>query len=231
MGKKRQSLEERWGVARMKGERRHDESAQLTLDMAKTHGGRRAGAGRPKTLSRPNVSHEARIARAGWVPMHITLRRTPDFADFRLDPMYAAIVGCIRDSQGDDFRIVQYSVQRDHLHLIVEASPEALVRGMRGFSTRTAKRLNRVAQRTGRVWADRYHRHDLRTPREVRHALVYVLGNGAKHGVVPVGAIDPCSSARYFDGWATTPTGLAANDHGEEMPYAAPNHGCFVSAG
>ena len=194
------------------------DSLQLTLDMAKTHGGRRVGAGRPKTLSRPNVRHETPAPRAGWIPAHVTLRGIPSLPDFRLDVMHSTIVGCIRDSQREAFRIVQYSIQQDHLHLIVEASGETLGRGMRGFSTRTARRLNRAAERTGRVWADRYHRHDLRTPREVRNALVYVLGNGAKHGVVPVGTIDPCSSARFFDGWATPPPGLAANDDAEVRP-------------
>ena len=73
---------------------------------------------------------------------------------------------------------------------------------MRGFTIRTAKGLNKnVLKRSGKVWADRFHRHDLRTPTEVRNALVYVLGNGTKHGVVPRGQIDPCSSGRYFTGW------------------------------
>ena len=113
---------------------------------------------------------------------------------------------------------MHYSVQRDHLHLLVEAAGDALSRGMRGFTTRTAKRLNRSGGTTGRVWSDRYHRHDLRTPREVRHALVYVLANGTKHGEVPAGELDPCSSARYFDGWATSPAGLAAIDTEDESP-------------
>jgi len=37
----------------------------------------------------------------------------------------------------------------------------------------------------------------------VRNALVYVLANGVKHGVVKAGEIDPCSSARWFDGYVT----------------------------
>jgi hypothetical protein len=44
-----------------------------------------------------------------------------------------------------------------------------------------ARALNRVLRRSGRVWGDRYHRRDLATPHEVRHALVYVLDNVKKH--------------------------------------------------
>jgi len=41
------------------------------------------------------------------------------------------------------FRIVQYSVQADHVHLIVEAENDAvLTNGMRSFAIRFARRVN-----------------------------------------------------------------------------------------
>ena len=184
MGNTYQSLAERWGTERRAGERRTRKGPQLTLDMAKTaNGGRRKGAGRPKTL-RPKVRHRARADHAKGTPVHVTLRRLPDLPDFRFPLVHDEIVRCIEASQREDFRVVHYSVQSDHIHLIVEADSSALERGMRGFTIRTAKRLNRnVMKRTGKVWADRFHRHDLRTPTEVRNAIVYVLANGSKHGV------------------------------------------------
>ena len=202
MGKKYQSWAERWGTERRPRERRKPASDQLTLDSAKTlRGGIRKGAGRPKTL-RPKVSHRARTCHSAYTPVHVTLRRAYGLPDFRFARLLVEIVRCIKDSQRDDFRIIHYSIQSDHVHLIVEAESEALERGMRGFTIRTAKGLNKnVLKRQGKVWEDRFHRHDLRTPTEVRNALVYVLGNGAKHGVVPRGQIDPCSSGRYFTGW------------------------------
>lgn len=106
-------------------------------------------------------------------------------------------------------RIVHFSVQSDHLHLLVEAEDAtALGRAIKGLSVRIARRVNRLAGRRGRVFADRYHARALRTPREVRAALVYVLQNGVKHS--PAGEVllrrsrswvDPFSSAAYFDGW------------------------------
>jgi REP element-mobilizing transposase RayT len=110
----------------------------------------------------------------------------------------------VRTSQREGFRIAHYSVQSDHVHLIVEAETKALLSGgMRAFALRAARRLNRevLGRRRGRVWGDRYDRHDLATPPEVRHALVYVLANGVKHRHVEPGAIDPCSSAPWFDGY------------------------------
>jgi len=80
------------------------------------------------------------------------------------------------------FRLVHYSVQTNHVHLIAEAAGRrALSRGMQGLAIRMAKALNRTWQRKGRVFADRYHDRILRTPREVRSALRYVLNNARKH--------------------------------------------------
>ena len=98
---------------------------------------------------------------------------------------------------------MQYSVQADHLHLVIEAeSASVLSSGMRSFAVRVAMRVNRcVLRRRGHVWGDRYHRRDLTSPREVRHALVYVLANHLKHREPNVGLLDPLSSGPWFTGW------------------------------
>jgi REP element-mobilizing transposase RayT len=93
------------------------------------------------------------------------------------------------------FRLTEFSVQSNHLHLMVEAEDtRALSRGMQGLAIRCARTLNRLWQRRGAVFSDRYHAHVLRTPTEVRRALRYVLENARRHGVALVGP-DPCSSA------------------------------------
>ncbi len=107
----------------------------------------------------------------------------------------------------DDFRVVHYSVQRNHVHMIVEAAgKEALSRGMKAVASRLARAANRVFGRSGRVLAGRYHLRALRNPREVRHAIAYVLLNARKHwrerwGQAPPVRIDAASSGRFFDGW------------------------------
>jgi hypothetical protein len=106
----------------------------------------------------------------------------------------------------DGFRVLHYSLQSDHVHLLVEADvPTRFVRAVQGLAIRVAKAVNRALGRHGRVWADRFHSHVLRTPREVRNALVYVLNNFRKHFRRSTG-LDPFSSARWFDGWSTSPT-------------------------
>jgi hypothetical protein len=99
------------------------------------------------------------------------------------------------------FRLIHFTVQSNHLHLIVEAKDRpALSRGAQGLCVRIAKAVNRLWRRCGPVFADRYHEHVLRTPREVRHALAHVLNNARRHGA-RFGGVDPCSSGSWFDGW------------------------------
>ena len=113
--------------------------------------------------------------------------------------------GCQRAGRLESgvFRLVHYSIQNDHLHLIVEAKDRtSLSRGIQGLAVRVAKGLNRLWERKGKVFADRYHDHILRTPREVKNALRYVLNNSRmafwlKKRQRP----DPYSSGAWFDGW------------------------------
>jgi putative transposase len=134
------------------------------------------------------------------------------------------LVEAIRSAQRDSFRIVHYSAQEDHLHLFVEATDTlALEKGVRGLLIRVARAVNRVLQRKGALWADRYHRRDLRTPREVHHALAYVLCNARKHAA-GVPQFDDCSSASTFDGWRRVDSrgaGSAAATGAEPVTRAA----------
>jgi REP element-mobilizing transposase RayT len=106
-----------------------------------------------------------------------------------------------------EFRVCQYSIQRDHLHMVVEANgKEALARGMKAVAARLARAVNRVFRRKGPVLFGRYHLRLLRTPREVRNALAYVLLNVRKHwrqrsGSPPPVRLDVASSGAWFDGW------------------------------
>ena len=100
------------------------------------------------------------------------------------------------------FRLVHYVVIGNHMHFVVEASDRtSLTRGMQGLLVRIARGLNHLWKRMGKVFADRFHDHILRTPTEVRNALGYVLRNARKHGLRLRALIDPYSSSRWFDGW------------------------------
>ncbi|HEY1960274.1 MAG TPA: transposase [Polyangiaceae bacterium] len=132
--------------------------------------------------------------------------------------MRAAIRGASRSpAVGEAFRVIEFSVQNDHVHLIVEAhDKDTLSRGLRGLAIRLARAVNRALGVRGAVWADRYHARDLATPRAVRNAIVYVLMNAKKHGVRMPTGVDRFSSAPWFTGFKAR----IAED--EERPVRAP---------
>src|SRR5258705_6407676 len=199
---------------------RSSRSSQLALALSvpSRWGGRRPGAGR-KPGPNPRVPHATRT-RFRRLPAHVTLLLRPDLPSLRtvaivreIERSFAA--GCARPG----FRLAHYSLQGNRAHLIVEATDhDALGRGMKAIAARVARAVNRIAHRSGRVLADRYHLRLLPTPKEVRGGLRYVLLNARRHaakaGAVLSkgrGALDPASSARWFDGWKRW--GPSAHEH------------------
>jgi hypothetical protein len=140
--------------------------------------------------------------------VHVTLKLDPSLPNLRTKPLALLVEGCLRQGKEcEGFRLVHYSVQAHHLHLIVEAqNAQALGAGIKGLSVRLARRLNAKLGRRGRVFVERYFSRILRTPRQTRAALAYVLLNCRRHDAQrgtsrDPGWIDPWSSGRYFDGW------------------------------
>ena len=166
-------------------------------------GGARKGAGRKPSGPRARVPHVKRPLHVARHPLHVTLRLADGVPCLRADApqrVLKAILASSRERHG--LRIVHFSAQRDHLHLLCEAADaRSLTRGMRSFGVRLAAALNRLWKRTGSLVGDRYHARALKTPREVRNALLYVFRNARKHGERVLGALDRCSSAASFDGW------------------------------
>lgn len=147
------------------------------------HGGARAGAGRPRTSRR--VSHDTRPAFDGSLqPLHVTLRMDPKVWNLRSQRGFACVAHALRaESARGELRVVHFSVQGNHVHMVVEASDQAtLSRRMQGFGVRLARRINAMmGRRRGRVLGDRYHSRVLTTPRDVHRVIRYVLRNYAKH--------------------------------------------------
>jgi REP element-mobilizing transposase RayT len=185
-----------------------------------THGGKRKNAGRKRRRSGTWVAHGTRPWHDSHHPVHVTLRVRRGVPNLRGYALAKTIMeGLRRAAQStharpaarrETFRVVHYSIQPNHLHLIVEAESKlALARGMQGLASGLARRVNRKLRRRGSLFGDRYHAHKLASPTEVRHAVVYVLKNFEKHAVAipdrgtePQRGIDPLSSARWFGGWA-----------------------------
>jgi REP element-mobilizing transposase RayT len=172
----------------------------------RTWGGKRKGAGRKPAGARAGVAHRPRPAISRRMPLHVTLRMAPHVYNLRSRRSFQVIARALRKG-GDRFEVgvVQFSVQGNHIHLLVEAaSRDSLTRAIKGLGVRIAKGLNRMMGKSGRVLDDRYHAHPLRTPTEVRHAMTYIRDNAKKHAAergetYSAGYVDPYSSAAAHD--------------------------------
>ncbi len=164
-------------------------TAQTKLEF-RTHGGKRKNAGRKPRGKRASERHRARPAHDQKHPVHVTCRVLPIVGKLRKRHVYKTVQWAVAraSEKRAGFRICHVSIQNSHLHLIVEAETnEELSRGMQGFQISCARLLNNeISRRTGvkrrgQVFADRYHPVTLTSPRQVHHALAYVLNNWRRH--------------------------------------------------
>lgn len=158
--------------------------------------------GRPKKPG-AGLPHTARPAVDPRRPHHVTVRMRRGAWNLRSQRCFRPIVRALRAvrREREGFRVVHFSVQGNHMHLVTEASDRrSMTNGMRALLIRIAKRLNRVMGKTGRLYADRFHERILRSRNDTLNVVRYVLGNHARH-LAQVGkahlaaVIDPFSSA------------------------------------
>ena len=204
---------------------------QAELDLTpRTWGGRREGAGRRRDPKRHDPPHRARPAHTARYPVHVVLRTLPAVGRLRRGPVYHAIRrSLVHIAAREGVRIVHLSIQHNHVHLLAEAiSSAALSRGMQALSICAARAINRSLGRRGKVFAHRYHRTDITSPRQARNALAYVLNNWRRHRedqaspAAKTARLDPYSTSLHFDGWAGPVNGDRTTTV-EPLPSASPS--------
>ena len=183
--------------------------------------------GRKPNGPRAGSPHKTRPELSADHPVHVVLRVVRAIGSLRKRLMYAALRQAtitvalraeLRAETDGAFRIIHISIQRTHVHLLVEADTKlALSRGMQSFQISAAKHLNHAAslkiikqggaRRRGTVFPDRYHQEIIRTPTQARRTLAYVLNNWRKHREDEASAfartwkVDPFSTGALFAGW------------------------------
>jgi putative transposase len=153
-------------------------------------GGRRPGAGR-KRIHSTGVSHLKREVVTKRVPQHINFKFK---CSIRNKDSLKLLKRSIKNAQKMGLKIIHFSLQSNHIHLITEAeNNEVLTKGMRALTITFAKGLNK-----GRVQLERYHLHVLKTLREIKHAVQYVLFNEQKHTKNKISKVTGYSSILYL---------------------------------
>jgi putative transposase len=175
-------------------------SRQLELGF-RSRGGARRGAGRKPAGAKAGVSHARRPDFKARHPVHVTMKIRRGLPSLRHRALASLVFSAFHAAkQRLGAKLVHFSIQSNHIHLIVEAQERrALSRSMQGLAVRLARRLNARMGRRGQLFPDRYHARALRTPLEVRRALLYVLKIHEHHTRIPrATSLDPLSSASYF---------------------------------
>ena len=222
---------------RIKRKRRSRKRPSQTGFRFKTWGGKRPRAGRKPKGDKAGVPHHPRPALARRFPVHVSLKVVRSLPTLRSKRCMKVIKSAFyKGKERNGFRLVHFSVQDNHLHLLCEAKHgRALSRGMQGLCIRIAKGLNNELGRRGRVFADRFHSRILKTPQEVRASLAYVINNRLRHMAQKggdsacVSEADPCSSGPWFDGWKRAPA--RAGPSGQGPPSCAPARTWLLSRG
>ena len=156
---------------------------ELAFERKSRRGGRRENAGRKPNGVEAGRPHTRRQRIERLLPVHVTVRMADHVYNLRSKRSFS-IIGRAISIAADRFgvRILEFSVQGNHMHLVVEAAAhEALSRAMQGFSIRVAKGLNAMMKRRGRVLADRYFARVLDSSTDARKVVHYVRNNFRKH--------------------------------------------------
>ena len=122
---------------------------QQAFEFPNGWGGVRRGAGPKPRGDRPCVSHRTRDGLERRLPAQVTMRVKQGLPSLRGLREFAVLRGAmLAGCKRAGFRLVHFSVQSNHLHLIVEGDCRpSLTRGMQGLAVRMARALNRLWRR------------------------------------------------------------------------------------
>lgn len=165
---------------------------QLSLNLNKgSWGGRRSKSGRKRIHSK-GVQHRKREAVDSKKPLHVNFKYK---LGIRNKEFLKILKRALFNSRAKGLRILHYSVQSNHVHFIIEADTNGILEsGMRSLTVTLAKGINK-----GKVQLERYHLHVLKTMREAKNAIHYVLFNEQKHTGKKVVSMTAYSSLHALD--------------------------------
>lgn len=189
---------------------------QLEFKKTKGWGGKRRGAGRKNKSA--TVNHMKREKIEQKFPVHITMRVKKGIISLRGPKMNKAFKASLLKAKKKGLAVVHYAIESNHVHLFAESeSNESLRSGMSSFGSSFGKASRAATGGRGSVFQGRYHLRVLKTPRQTKNALAYVLMNHSKHeGSKPYP--DDRSSARYFSDWKSLLGGNYRVLKAEETP-------------
>jgi REP element-mobilizing transposase RayT len=196
-----------------RAKRARERHVQQELFRPRTDKRRRKRAGRKPKGARAGARHDTRPVVKPQHALHVVMRVVPAVGNMRRRSLYKAMRDAtITAALREQIRIVHISIQRTHVHMLVEAENKlALARGMQGFQISAARNINTALaigarRRRGTVFADRYHLEVITSPTRAHHAIRYIVNNWRKHredrdGLARTWLVDPYSTGILFPDW------------------------------
>jgi REP element-mobilizing transposase RayT len=139
------------------------------------------GAGR-KAIHDKGIRHTKREMIKKDTVLHLTLKIEKNKANLKNKSILKALQHSIKKARSLGLKVIHYTLEYDHVHLLIEASDKiSLGKGMQSLGISFSKGINKIKKQTGKVFKTRYHFRKLNSPREIKNALNYILGNGIKH--------------------------------------------------
>lgn len=139
------------------------------------------GAGRPAIHDR-GIRHTARGDIKRSTPLHLTIKINKEKSGLRNKSILKVLHTSIKKARLIGLRIAHYTLEYDHVHLLVEAdNTKVLGKGMQSFGISFSKGINKIKESKGQVFKTRYHFRKLKTVVEVKNVINYIFGNSIKH--------------------------------------------------
>lgn len=138
-------------------------------------------AGRP-AIHDKGIRHIAREIIKKSTSLHLTIKVRENKADIKNKQVLKILHYAIRRSRIKGLRIIHYTLEYNHIHLLVEAADKQTVhQGMQSFGITFAKKINAIKRLKGTVYKHRYHLRKINSPRELKNVLYYIFNNGIHH--------------------------------------------------
>ena len=153
------------------------------------------GAGRPRVHD-PGIAHRSRPFLERASSLHLTIKVKAIKAEMKNKAVLSMLKRAILNARKKGLKIIHYSLEFDHVHLLVEADDNAeLAIGMQSFGVTLSKAINRMRKMKGAVYKHRYHFRQISSSRELKYVMKYIFSNGVKHGTAHT-MINPFNSIR-----------------------------------
>ena len=139
------------------------------------------GAGRPAKVDR-GIRHISREKINRPSALHLTIKVRENKADIKNKRILKALHYAIRRARLQGLRVVHYTLEYNHVHLLVEANDNKSVqKGMQALGISFSKAINKIKQVKGSVYKHRHHFRKLNSRREYKNVIQYIFRNGIKH--------------------------------------------------